>query len=117
MKIAAARSPADHRDRLWPLRDVARFAWVAGWLLAFVIVLLGWQLAVFLAFLGGVVQLGAYAELHFLGCLAFAAWPAWRLFRSDEDERMYRAADRWLGRHSQGRLAPLCRRLSRSPSR
>jgi hypothetical protein len=45
-----------------------------GWLLGFVIMLLGWQIALFLALVGGVIQFGVYAGTHILGCFVLAAY-------------------------------------------
>jgi hypothetical protein len=50
---------------------------VAG-LLGFSVVLLGWQVALTAALLDGLVGLGAYAGIHFGGCILLAAWLVWR---------------------------------------
>ena len=84
---AAAQSLAGRGDILWPVRRVERIARLAGWLLVFVIMLLGWQIALFIALLAGVIQLGAYAGIHILGCLVLSAWPARRLYGAVADER------------------------------
>ena len=81
---AAAQSLAGRGPIGW--RNDLR-AGLTGWLPGFVTLLLGWQTALFVALLGGVIQLGAYAGIHILGCLVLAAWPALRLYRSVDDER------------------------------
>jgi hypothetical protein len=42
------------------------------------VTLLGWQIALWVALLDGFVGLGAYAGIHFGGCMVLAAWLLWR---------------------------------------
>ena len=84
---SAAQSLAGPDHIVSPGRLSVRFAGQTGWLPGLVILLLGWQTALFVALLGGVIQLGTYAGIHILGCLVLAAWPALRLYRSVDDER------------------------------
>jgi hypothetical protein len=44
----------------------------------FVVTLLGWQIALWVALLDGFIGLGAYAGIHFGGCMVLAAWVLWR---------------------------------------
>ena len=74
--------------------DIGRLVWLvdgfkglAGWLLAFVAALLGWQTVLLLALVGEFIDLGTYAAIHFLGSLAWAAWPAWRLNAGGDNGR------------------------------
>ena len=69
------------------VRLVDGFNGLAGWLLAFVAVLLGWQTVLLLALVGEFIDLGTYAAIQFLGSLAWAAWPAWRLNAGGDDGR------------------------------
>jgi hypothetical protein len=91
---AAAQSIAGRGDivwHVWLLRRVDRFVGLTNWLLDFVVVLLGWQIALLLALLGGVIQLGAYVGIHFFGCFVLAAGLVWRLNAAAIDDR-YSAA-------------------------
>jgi hypothetical protein len=69
------------------MRSPLRFLAQAGWLLVFSVLALGWQIALFVALFGGVVDLVAYLALDVLGCAALAAWPVGRLKRAIVDER------------------------------
>jgi hypothetical protein len=69
------------------VRLVDGFNELTGWLLAFVAALLGWQTVLLLALLGEFIDLGTYAAIHFVGSLAWAAWPAWRLNAGGDDGR------------------------------
>jgi hypothetical protein len=60
------------------VRQVNRLVGPTSWLLGFVVVLVGWQMALLLALLGGAIELGAYAGIHFLGCVVLAACLVWR---------------------------------------
>ena len=81
--IAPASAPQSLGDR----GDGERLAGLTGWLRSFVIMLLAWQIALFLALFIGDIQLGAYAGIHILGCLVLAAWLVRRLKGSVVDER------------------------------
>ena len=76
---AAGQSLSGHSDE--------PFAGLTGWLLGFVIVVCGWQIALFAALFGGVMQFGAYAGIHILGCFVLAAWLVCRMNGSIVDER------------------------------
>jgi hypothetical protein len=76
---AAVQSLAGCGDCVRLVREVDRFVGPTNWLLGFVIVLLGWQIALLLALLGGVIELGAYVGIHFFGCFLLAACLVWRL--------------------------------------
>jgi hypothetical protein len=84
---AAAQSLAGRGDIVWLVRWVDRFVGLTSWLLGFVVVMLGWQIALLLALLGGVIELGAYAGIHIVGCLVLAAWLVCRLNGAVVDER------------------------------
>jgi hypothetical protein len=84
---AAAQSLPGLGEIVSHVRRVVHLAGLTGWLLGFIVVLLAWQIALFLALFSGVIQLGAYAGIHFLGCLALAAWLVRRLSSSVVDER------------------------------
>jgi hypothetical protein len=88
---AAAQSLAGRGDIVWLVRRVDRFVGLASWLLGFALVLLGWQIALLLALLGGVIELGAYAGIHLFGCFVLAACLVWRLNAPAIDDR-YSAA-------------------------
>jgi hypothetical protein len=74
----AARSFVGRGDIGRLVRQVDRFVGPTSWLLGFVAVLVGWQIALLFALLGGVIELGVYAGIHFLGCLGLAAYLVWR---------------------------------------
>jgi hypothetical protein len=76
---------------LWLVRRVDRLVGRTVWLLVFVVALLGWQIALSLALLGGIIELGAYAVIHFFGCLVLAACLGLRLNSPAIDNR-YSAA-------------------------
>jgi hypothetical protein len=88
---AAAQSLPGRADVVWLVRRVDRFVGLTSWLLGFVVVLLGWQIALLLALLGGIIELGAYAGIHFFGCFVLAACLVWRLYALAIDNR-YSAA-------------------------
>jgi hypothetical protein len=88
---AAAQSFVGRGDIGRLVRKLDGFVGPTNWLLGFVVVLLGWQIALLFALLGGVIELGAYAGIHFLGCLVLAAWLVWRSKSSAIDNR-YAAA-------------------------
>jgi hypothetical protein len=73
------------------VRQVDRLVGPTSWLLGFVVVLVGWQTALLFALLGGVIELGAYAGIHFFGCGVLAAYLVWRLKAPAIDNR-YSAA-------------------------
>jgi hypothetical protein len=73
------------------VRRGRRFVGLRLWLLGFLVVMLGWQLALFLALLGEAIELDVYLGVHFLGCFAFAAWLYRRSNTSSIDDR-YSAA-------------------------
>jgi hypothetical protein len=81
--VPDAAALAVRGDIVWPRQRGERFAGVTG----FALVILGWQIALFVALFNGVIQLGAYAGIHFLGCTVLAAWLVWRLSRSAVGER------------------------------
>jgi hypothetical protein len=83
---AAAQCVAGYGDVVSPVRW-ARFARRTGWLLGFVILLLGWQIALFFALFDGLIQLAAFVGIHVFGCLAFAALPLYCLPRTVADQR------------------------------
>jgi hypothetical protein len=83
---AAAQWVVGHGDIVSPIRW-ARFARRTGGLLSFVILLLGWQIALFLALFDGLIQLGAFAGIHVFGSLALAALLVCRLRGAAVDER------------------------------
>jgi hypothetical protein len=56
------------------VRRGRRFVGLRLRLLGFLVVMLGWQLALFLALLGEAIELDVYLAVHFLGCFAFAVW-------------------------------------------
>ena len=82
---------AGRGEIVWLVRQVDRLARSTSPLLGFVVVLLGWQIALLIALLGGVIELGAYAGIHLFGCFALAAWLVWRLCIPAIDDR-YSAA-------------------------
>ena len=88
---AAAPPLAGRSDIVRIGRRVERPVGVMGWLLGFVIMLLGWQIALFLALVGGVIQFGVYAGTHILGCFVLAAYLVCRLNGAVVNER-YSAA-------------------------
>ena len=88
---AATQSLPGRGDIVWLVRQINRFAGPTNWLLGFVVVLLGWQVALLFALLGGVIELGAYAGIHFFGCFVLAACLVWRLNTRAIDDR-YSAA-------------------------
>jgi hypothetical protein len=88
---AAAQSLPGRGDIVRLVRQVDRFVGPTSWLLGFVAVLLGWQIALLLALLGGVIELGAYAGIHCFGCFVLAAGLVWRLKAPAIDHR-YSAA-------------------------
>jgi len=84
---AAAQSFVGPGEAVSPGRQFQRLAGLSGWLFRFVILLLGWQIALFVALFGGAIQLSAYAGIHILGCFALAAWLVWCMRGSRADER------------------------------
>jgi hypothetical protein len=83
MKLAmtlavAAQSFVGRGDIGRLVRQVDRVAGPTSWLLGFVVVLVGWQMALLFTLLGGVIELGAYAGIHFFGCVVLAACLVWR---------------------------------------
>ena len=84
--VAVAQWAAGQQDMVPPLRWT-RFARQMGWLPGFAILLLGWQIALFLALFNGLIQLGAFASIHVVGCLALAVLLVCRLRGSVFDER------------------------------
>lgn len=64
-----------------------RFLAPTSWLLGFVVLALGWQIALFLALFWEVVDLASYGALHVLGNAALASWPVVRLKRPEVDDR------------------------------
>ena len=88
---ATAQSLAGRSDIVRIGRRVERPVGVMGWLLGFVIMLLGWQIALFLALVGGGIQFGVYAGTHILGCFVLAAYLVCRLNGAVVNER-YSAA-------------------------
>lgn len=82
VQLLAARGDINRLVRL-----VDGFNALTGWLLAFVAAMLGWQIVLLLALVGEFIDLGTYAAIHFLGSLAWAAWPAWRLNAGGDDGR------------------------------
>jgi hypothetical protein len=77
--VVADQSLAGHGDKL--------FARLSGWLLGFVLVVCGWQIALFVALFGGVVQFETYAGIHVIGCFILAGWLVVRKNGSLVDER------------------------------
>jgi hypothetical protein len=75
----ANASLAGHNDKL--------FAALTGWLLSFVVVVCGWQIALFAALLGGLFQFEAYAGIHVIGCFVLMAWVVFRTTGSLGDQR------------------------------
>ncbi len=69
------------------MRSALRFLAATSWLLPFIVLALGWQVALFLALFREVVDLAAYVALHVLGCAALAAWPISRMKRAIVDDR------------------------------
>ena len=63
------------------------FAGPTGWLFGFVIMVCGWQIALFAALFGGVMQFDAYAGVHILGCFVLAGWLVFHKNGSLIDER------------------------------
>jgi hypothetical protein len=90
MAIAAAAQSLPGRG-LRLVRRVDRLVGRTSWLLGFVVALLGSQIALLLALRGGIVELGAYAGIHFFGCFVLAACLVWRLNSPAIDDR-YSAA-------------------------
>lgn len=75
MALAAAAQSLVGRDDIARLvRRVDRLVGLTRWLLGFVVVLLGWQIALLFALIGGIIELGAYAGIHLFGCCVLAAW-------------------------------------------
>lgn len=58
-----------------------------GWLLGAIAGLVVWQMALSLALLGGVIELGTYAVIHFAACLALGTFLIWRLSTAVSDDR------------------------------
>jgi hypothetical protein len=83
---AAAQSLAGRADIVWLVRRVDRLVGRTTWLLGFVVVLLGWQITLLLALLGGAIEIGAYVGIHVLGCVVLAARLVWRLNTSAIDD-------------------------------
>jgi hypothetical protein len=77
--VAAHQSLAGDSDGL--------FAGLTSWLLAFVIVVCIWQIALFAGLFGGVVQFETYAGIHVIGCFVLAGWLAFRKNGPMIDER------------------------------
>lgn len=76
---AAAQSLAGRSDIASLVWRIDRFAGLTSSLLGFAVVLLSWQIALLLALLSGVIQLGVYAGIHFAVCFGLAASLFWRL--------------------------------------
>jgi hypothetical protein len=88
MTLAAAPQSLADRGDIVPLARRSR--WPVGltiWLPSFVVVLLAWQIALLSALLGGIIELGAYAGIHFFGCFVLAACLVWRLNAAAIDDR------------------------------
>jgi hypothetical protein len=83
---AAAQSLIGRGDIVWFVRRVDRLVGRTNWRLGFAVVLLGWQIILLLALYGGVIELGAYLGIHFLGCAVLAARMVWRLKTSANDD-------------------------------
>jgi hypothetical protein len=64
--LAADQSLAGHRDKL--------LAGLTVWLLGFAVVVCSWQIALFAALFGGIVQFETYVGIHVIGCLTLAGW-------------------------------------------
>jgi hypothetical protein len=77
--VVADQSLAGHRNKL--------FAGLSGGLLGFVIVMCGWQIALFAALFGGIVQFETYAGIHVIGCVILASWLVFRKNGSLDEER------------------------------
>ena len=56
-------------------------------MLGFVILVCGWQIVLFAALFGGIVQFETYAGIHVIGCLILASWLVSRKNRSQVDEQ------------------------------
>jgi hypothetical protein len=67
------------------------FAGLSGWLLGFAIVVCGWQIALFAALFGGIMQFDTYAGIHVIGCFVLATWLVFRANRSLVDGRKFAA--------------------------
>jgi hypothetical protein len=93
---ATARSFVGRRDIDRFVRRVASPAGPTSRLPGFAVMLLVWQSALLLALLGGVIQFGAYAGIHFFGCFALMAFLVWRQNVATSDER-YSAALQIVG--------------------
>jgi hypothetical protein len=92
MALAAAAQSLVGRDDIARLvRQVDRLVGLKRWLLGFVVVLLGWQIALLFALVSGVIELGAYAGIHLFGCCVLAAWLVRRSKAPGIDDR-YSAA-------------------------
>jgi hypothetical protein len=88
---AVARSPAGRGDIIRLMRRVGRLVGPTSRMLGFVAALFAWQIGLLFALLGGVIELGGYAGIHFFGCFVLAAWLVWRLNALAIDDR-YSAA-------------------------
>jgi hypothetical protein len=93
---ATARSFVGRRDIDRLVRRIDSLAGPTRWLPGFAVVVFVWQAALLLALLGGVIQLGVYAGIHFFGCFAVMAFLVWRLNVSAPDDR-YSAALQIVG--------------------
>ncbi|MEH2527001.1 MULTISPECIES: hypothetical protein [unclassified Bradyrhizobium] len=82
----AAQSLAG-RDNSVPFLRVDGTSGTTGWLLAAIAGLLVWQMALSLALLGGAIELGAYAVIHFAACLALGTFLIRRLSTAVSDDR------------------------------
>jgi hypothetical protein len=88
---AVAQSFAGRGGIGWLLRWIDCFVGMASRLSGFVVVLLVWQIALLLALLDGIIDLGTYAGIHCFGCIGLAACLVWCLKASATDDR-YSAA-------------------------
>ena len=87
---ATAQSFPGRGSIVWLLR-VDRLIGLANKLSGFAVLLLVWQIALLLALLDGMIDLGAYAGIHCFSCAGLAAYLAWCLKASASGDR-YSAA-------------------------
>ena len=83
---AAAQSFPGRGSIVWLLR-VDRLIGLANKLSGFAVLLLVWQIALLLALLDGMIDLGAYAGIHCFSCAGLAAYLAWCLKASASGDR------------------------------
>ncbi len=88
---APCRSIVGSKDTVLRVQGLFAIVRQEGWLLAFVGLVLSWQIALLFALLSGVIHLVSYVGIHAVGCAALAAWLLFRLNRAVVDKRSWTA--------------------------